>query len=174
MYRQTERDSNLGRTATHAREKSLLPVLCLLAVSGCIDASFFRKGTSHREEPSLRGGSDELSLQLLFIIINFVISTTKQNMLLTLIIALKKSCWKAPLAAPRCCSISPKYSVRSTHSSPPNLSCFGGCSHQLTRIKNAEHFGRFTGNHILKTRDWKCSKCSSNSMQCASDKTSGC
>lgn len=59
----------------------------ILAISSCVDAACL-KGRSHREEPRLSGGSDELSLQLLFIFINFVISTL-QHVLLTLIITSK-------------------------------------------------------------------------------------
>lgn len=87
-------DNQTRSTATNKRrgskcEKREVTTSGFILCFSCIDA-FFQRGRSYREEPS--GGSDELSLQLLFVIINFVISTTKRVIMVGL--SRRKSCLK--------------------------------------------------------------------------------
>lgn len=77
-YRSTERHRKPLGTVSNARD--LLPVLFSSAV-----ASFFlrlgKRGTSQREESAgFSRGSDDVCLQLLFIAINFVRSTTGRQL----------------------------------------------------------------------------------------------
>ena len=115
--------------------------------------SFSLKGRSHREEPSRTGGSDEPSLQLLFIIINFLISITNLNTTKRPPSTSEKSCRKAasPAESPRFMSRHPKWCTllcSVPHSLLPCrffVSCFGGCSHQLnsyTKMRNISSLRR--------------------------------
>lgn len=69
MYDSRENEQQT-KQKSKARKREVTTSGFILVVSTYIDAAFWKR-RSHREEPSLSGGSDEPSLQLLFIMINF-------------------------------------------------------------------------------------------------------
>lgn len=124
-----------------------------------IFCSFSLKGRSHWEEPSRTGGSDEPSLQLLFIIINFLISITSLNARKRPPSTSEKSCRKAasPAESPRFMSHHPKWCTLLCSVPHSLLPCrflcpvLVGVHTNSTHIQECGTFPRFTGNRILKS-----------------------